>query len=312
MHDTAPAPTRRSTTRSMGAGAGTASRSRTKSAVSATSPLATTRVRPRAMAASASLPAVTASDARYVRVPGRPQPRLGLVELASQLGVVAADGQGPAHDGNRDQVGGEISVGGQQRQSVRIVLARYGRVPGPAEQHLLLRLDEGPLLLNDEYLVESLRKLPDALGLEGPRHRNAVERDAEPVHCLLVEAEEPQGFLHVEVGLARCDQPQLGRGSAHCGAVQSIGANVGLHSRQAIPLLAYLLLDRSVRPADVAAVGRKGDVAGLRGENRRSSSIDPVLSFSSGRIFRPIQLPEKREASKACSPRRIASSTSVG
>ena len=175
--------------------------------------------------------------------------------------LVSTETQEPLRQRLRHPAGVELARGAEQRAPVLVALADDA---GPlrrrqvVEQLLDLALDEVPLLLDHENLVEPAGEAPDAVRLQRPAHADLVERDPEPPRRALVDAEVVQRLTHVEVGLAgRHDAEAPPRPVDH-GAVEPVGPAVGARRVQLVLEQALLLRQRRVRPADVEpALGQR-------------------------------------------------------
>ena len=91
--------------------------------------------------------------------------------------------------------------------------ARAHVVAPVVELLLQLVLDDLPLLLDDEDLLQAFGEVAHALGLERPGHRDLVDADADLGSEPLVDAEVVERLAHVEVALAGRDdaEPRLRR-----------------------------------------------------------------------------------------------------
>ena len=127
--------------------------------------------------------------------------QLGVVEEALQ-----AREKGPAH---RRRVQDAPHL--HERRSGLVGLADQLRaaVAGQAAQQAVdLVLDQRVLRLDHDDLVEAVDELEHPLGLQRERHRHLVDRDAELAGPLQRQPQPGQPVDHVQVGLARRDDPQ--------------------------------------------------------------------------------------------------------
>ena len=179
---------------------------------------------------------------------------VGRVERRDPPGDGAGDERGAQLPGHRDE-GGAVLVGLADDPGTFAV----GQV---VEQVLQLFLDDAPLLLDDEYLVEAAGEGRHALGLQGPDHADLVDGDAELARGGGVDPQVVQGLAHVETGLARGHDAEPAPGSRQHGPVQGIGAAEGERGRDLAFVEPDLLLEPVVRPAEVQPVGRQLEVVG--------------------------------------------------
>ena len=181
----------------------------------------------------------------------------------------------PLRDHARDHRRRELRQRRQQPVAVRahplallVELADHARahVVAPVVELLLqLVLDDLPLLLDDEDLLEALGELAHALGLERPRHRDLVDAHADLGGVGLGDAEVVERLPHVEVALAAGDdaEPRLRR--IDDDPVQLVDAAVVQRRVDLVVLHPRLGLEEAVGPADRHAVAA---AAGNRRERR--------------------------------------------
>ncbi len=105
---------------------------------------------------------------------------------------------------------------------------------GEAVERLLdLRLQERPLVLDDDELLLAAGEADEAVGLERPGHRHLVDGDAHRPRPLLVDAEEGERLHEVAVRLAGRDEadprPLLTEGDP----VETVRLHVRLHGGKA-------------------------------------------------------------------------------
>src|SRR5690606_16200883 len=87
-----------------------------------------------------------------------------------------------AGDDPRDRGRGQLACGVEERRAALVFLADH---EGPERRRqvvellLDLRLDQRPLLLDDEHLVDAGDERLDDLGLEGPAHADLQQTNAE-------------------------------------------------------------------------------------------------------------------------------------
>ena len=119
-----------------------------------------------------------------------------------------------AHEPVRDGVGVQFAERGQQRAAVRPVLAVHRRRAGHPVEHGFHRvLQEGPLLLDHDDLVEAAGELPDDGRLEREDQAELQQPDAGPVQPVLVEPGRGQRLAQREIAGAGGDDadPRGGR-----------------------------------------------------------------------------------------------------
>ena len=124
----------------------------------------------------------------------------------------------PRGDGQRDQVGVELGLGGNQRAVLLVALADDPRRVGRAVERVAQRgLEVGELLLDDEDLVEAAGERAERLAVVRVEHPDLHEPDAGALEVALLEAELAQRLQQLVVGLAGGDdaQPGVARGQAH-------------------------------------------------------------------------------------------------
>ena len=126
------------------------------------------------------------------------------------------------------------------------------------EQLLDLVLDEAPLLLDDDDLVEPVGEAPDAVGLQRPAHADLVEREAEAPGRRLVDGEVVERLAHVEIGFSRGDDAEPAPRPVDHGPVEPVRPAVGAGCVELVFEQSLLLVERRVGPADVEpALGKR-------------------------------------------------------
>ena len=126
-----------------------------------------------------------------------------------RLAVRRERGQDPREDGCRPR-------SGRARRPTRPTPRRRGRAcPAPAtvlprlvEDAAQLRLDERPLLLDDDDRVDGVGELRDRLRDQRVGHRQLQHPDPEPVEVVERHAQVGERLHDVEVGLARAHDAQ--------------------------------------------------------------------------------------------------------
>ncbi len=213
---------------------------------------------------------------------------------ALAVGVVRVEAEelDALRDHARDHRGRELARGGQQPVAVRahpfallVELADDARahVVAPVVELLLqLVLDDLPLLLDDEDLLEALGELAHALRLERPGHRDLVDADAQLRHVALVEAEVVERLAHVEVALARRDDAEPRLRAVDDDPVEPVDARVVQRRVDLVVLHPRLGDEERIGPADRDAVGRQREVVGdddvdaVRVDRHRGRALDRV------------------------------------
>ena len=146
-----------------------------------------------------------------------------------------------ALDALRDHAGDlrdrQVGLGGQKPFSARVhplaflvELADHARahVAAPVVQVFLqLVFDDLALFLDHQHFVEAFGELAHAVGLQRPGHRHLENANADVRREVRVYAQLLQGLAHVEVGLARGDDPQARVGRVDHRVVEPVGARVG-------------------------------------------------------------------------------------
>ena len=136
----------------------------------------------------------------------RLRPLLELVDVADARldGIDPELARDPLGDGARDHVGVELAHDLDEEPVLLVALADDARpVRHGVEDVLGEHLDEGPLLLDDENLLEAPGELADDPGLHGEEHAHLENADAVAAELLVVEAELDERLPDVVVGLAR-------------------------------------------------------------------------------------------------------------
>ena len=181
--------------------------------------------------------------------------------------LVPAEARKPLRQRPRDAAGVQLAGRAEERPPLLVALAddAGARARGQVVEQLLdLALDEVPLLLHHEDLVEPAGEAPDALGLQRPAHADLVERDAEPPCRSLVDAEVVERLAHVEVGLAGGHDAEPPPRPVDHGAVEPVRAGIGAGRVELVLQQPLLHLERRVRPADVEPAFGQRVVLGRR------------------------------------------------
>ena len=194
----------------------------------------------------------------------------------------------PLRDHARDHRRRELGQRGQQPVAVRahpfalfVELADHARahVVAPVVELLLqLVLDDLPLFLDDEDLLEPFGELPHALGLERPRHRDLVDAQADLGGVGFGDAEIVQRLPHVEIALAAGDdaEPRLRR--IDDDPVQLVDAAVVERRVDLVVLHPRFGLEEAVGPADRHAVRRQREIVGHDDLRARPDRCTPTTS----------------------------------
>src|SRR6185503_17044603 len=140
--------------------------------------------------------------------------------------------------------------------------ARTHVVAPVVELLLQLILDDLPLFLDDEDLVQALGELPDALGLERPRHRDLEDANANLDGVAFRDAEILERLPHVEIALSARDDAEARPRRIDDDAVQLVDAAVMQRRVDLVVLHPRLGAEERVGPADRHAVGRQRKVVG--------------------------------------------------
>ena len=150
---------------------------------------------------------------------------------------------------------------------------------GHVVEHFLdLVLDEAPLLLDDDDLVEPAGEAPDAVGLQRPAHADLVEREAEAARRRVVDGEVVERLAHVEIGFSGGDDAEPAPRPVDHGTVEPVRPAVGAGCVELVFEQPFLLIERRVRPADVeparrqprAVGGRDGDAVRVHRDDGRT------------------------------------------
>ena len=179
------------------------------------------------------------------------------MRVAEVLGspTIAAEHLGdPVPEALGDQLSRQVGVRPQQRLPVGRLLAADARRIGPAvEGRLDGGLDQGPLLLDDDDLVEAGREVEQPGDIE--RRDQSEFQDANPALAQEIgcDAEEGQGLEGIAIGLAGGDDPDLPALVAG-NLVQAIGA--GIAQRQLGPCADERLLQ--LRQPGLQEAGMRG------------------------------------------------------
>ena len=168
---------------------------------------------------------------------GRPRQRQRLRPVLELVDVTNArlDGVHPhlardaLGDGPRDRVGVELAHDGDEEPVLFVALAHdAGPVRHGVERVLGEHLDEGPLLLDDENLLEALGELAHHPRLHGKEHPHLENADAVTAQLLVVETELDEGLPDVVVGLARGHDAEPGVRGGHDDAIELVLVGVEL------------------------------------------------------------------------------------
>src|SRR3990170_307227 len=142
-----------------------------------------------------------------------------------------------------------------------------------------VQLDEAPLLLDDEQLLQAPRELADDAGLEREQHAELEQPDAEPTERLVVEPERPERLAHVIVRLPGGGDAEPGIGRGHADAVQAVGRGERPGRLDAVVEQLALHLEAPGRELDHAVGGPPRPA--LHGE-ARIDHADPVRRHLGG------------------------------
>ena len=126
------------------------------------------------------------------------------MDLAESLGQAAGHG-----------VHVELTEAAEQRRAVFMGLADHiGHVGAPEVDLADHRLDEVALLLDHDHLVETGHELVQDRALERVDHAELEDPDPAAGQLVVVQSEAPQRLAHIQVGLARGDDPDTVVGGA--------------------------------------------------------------------------------------------------
>jgi hypothetical protein len=127
---------------------------------------------------------------------------------------------------------------------------------------LELVLDDLPLLLDDEDLLEAFGEAAHAFGLQRPGHRDLVQPQADVGGHALVDSQVIERLAHVEVGLAAGDDAQSRPRRIEHHAVEPVGARVRDRGVDLVLVHPPLLHQLRIGPAQVQPVGGQDEVVG--------------------------------------------------
>src|SRR5271155_3740336 len=177
----------------------------------------------------------------------------------------------------------QLAVRRQYPVAVFVELADDARanVFTPIVELLLeLILDNGAFFLDDEDFLEPLGKMPDALALQRPGHRNLVEAEADLCGMRVVNPEIVERLAHVEVGFAGSDDAEPRPGTVDDDAVQPIGAREGQCRVKLVFMKPEFLIEGLIGPANIQSAGRHLEIVGqhdfgaLRADLHRGRTVD--------------------------------------
>ena len=144
---------------------------------------------------------------------------------------------------SRDLRGGQLARRWQQPVALLVELADdarpHLRIP-VVELRFHLGLDDGALLLHHQHFLETPREGTHAVLLQGPRHADLVEPQADVGGHALVDAEVVQRLAHVEVALAGGDDPEPRPWAVDHDAVEPVGRGEGQRGVDLVALQAQL------------------------------------------------------------------------
>ena len=171
----------------------------------------------------------------------------------------------PGREGAGDDGRGELPPLGDQGPSGLVALADDARrrILAVVEEAGELVLDEPPLLLHHDELVESRREPDDPLGLDRPGEGDLVHGEPDLRRRLLVDPEVVEGLAQIEVRLAGGDDPDPGAGRRHDHPVHRVRAGEGEDGGELLLQEALLVGDRLILDVDVEAVLGEIEVARL-------------------------------------------------
>src|SRR5580704_15821521 len=179
----------------------------------------------------------------------------------------------------------QLAVRGKYPVAVFVELAddAGANVFTPIVELLLeLVLDDGPFLLDDENFLEPLGKMPDALALQRPGHRNLVEAEADLRGMLVVNPEIVERLAHVEVGFAGSDDSEARPGTIDDDAVEPIGACESQCRVKLVFMQPEFLIERLIGPANIQSPRRHLEIVGehdfgaLRVDLDRGRTVDSL------------------------------------
>ena len=191
--------------------------------------------------------------------------------------VVAVVFEQPLADADRDFVGIERALYGEQPIALLVLLADADRLIGGAVKFFTdLHFDERAFLLDDDDEIEVLGKLQLAAA-ERPGARHLVEADAQFVALDLVDAELVERLADVEIALAGGDDADLRIAPARGdGAVELVGAHEGEHGVALEIVQAGFLRQNRIVEADVEPALRHLEIG-------RDDDVDPLKTRLDGR-----------------------------
>ncbi len=161
----------------------------------------------------------------------------------------------------------QVAAAGRQQRpfTLFVELADDARpdVLAPVVQFLLqLVLEQLPLLLDHQDLLEALGEAAHAVGFERPDHADLVQTDADPRREFVIDAELVERLTDVEVGLAGGDDAEargvVGIVAVDQHAVELVGPAVRERRVQLVVEEPRFLLQRRIGPADVETVRVSG------------------------------------------------------
>ena len=156
------------------------------------------------------------------------------------------------------------------------------RVLAVVEQARQLVLDEPPLLLDHDELVEPRREADDPLRLDRPGEGELVDREPDLRRRLLVDPEVVEGLAQIEVRLAGGDDTDPGAGGRDDHPVHRVRAGECEDRGELLLEEALLVGDRLVLDVDVEAalgkleVGRLGEPEAVGVDEHRGRALHRV------------------------------------
>ncbi len=206
---------------------------------------------------------------------GHPEQKYGVRAASGRLvrwrgGAGTARSGTPALARQRDSPsamvsGVQFAERGQQRAAVRPVLAVHRRRAGHPVEHGFHRvLQEGPLLLDHDDLVEAAGELPDDGRLEREDHAELQQPDAGPFQPVLVEPDRGQRLAQREIAGAGGDDADP-RGGRAGDRVDAAAARVLQGEGQPD------LMERALQPGQGGPEQVRGRPVRVRGEAARQA-----------------------------------------
>ncbi len=201
--------------------------------------------------------------------------------LADARAVVEAGDAPGDHPGDARR--GQLIGRGQDPFAGLVELADHPRpdVLAPVIELLLqLVLDQRPLLLDDQDLLEPFGKVADAVALQRPGHADLVKAEADLGGVALVDAEIVERLADIEIGLAAGDDAEAPLRAVDDDAVEAVGARIG---ERGIELVA-------VQPELHAEASGEAGLRMLRPPSGMAKSVGMTISTRCGSTITEAEL----------------------